>query len=159
MARTARQRSADAKLLAAATVGVLMVGVLIAGGIFIATRNTHSAVCGQLNVGDAAAIRTDLDQGGPYFQTGGGRCGFWLALDDGDIVAYRVLQPDGCTLTLKRGEWRCGGRTRDPARLARYPVSLATLDGVDTIVVDLRDPRTTTTRSTSTTTPTTTPAS
>jgi hypothetical protein len=134
-------RNSDIKLIASATVAVLLVGFFIAGAALIATRGSGSVVCGQLNIGSASDVRQKLQDGGPYFQTGGASCGFWLALKDGDIVAYKVEQPGKCTLQLKRDGWKCGDRTNiDPAELAVYPVSIQTFGQTDAVIVDLVPP-------------------
>jgi hypothetical protein len=133
----------DIKLLLAATVAVLMAGFLIAGGILVATRGGKSTVCPQLNIGAVADIRRILLNGGPTFQTGGAGCGFWLALVDGEVVAYKVTQPTGraaCTLKLKRDHWECDGHVVAPDGLARYPVETKTIDKIDAVIVDLRPP-------------------
>jgi hypothetical protein len=132
----------DIKLLLAATVAVLMAGFLIAGGILVATRGGKSTVCPQLNIGAVADIRRILLNGGPTFQTGGAGCGFWLALADGEVVAYKVTQPTGrgCTLKLKRDHWECSGRVVAPNDLAQYPIETKTIDKVDAVIVDLRPP-------------------
>lgn len=142
---SSRARSADIKLLVAATVGVLLAGFFIAGAALIATRGSGNVVCGQLDIGSATDIRNTLDNGGPYFQTGGAGCGFWLALSDGDIVAYKVTQAQNCSLKLKRDHWECGGDTVDPADLERYPVSIQTVGQTDSVVIDLLPPGTITT--------------
>src|SRR5262249_21897147 len=110
---TARARPSDIKVLVGASLAVLMAGFLIAGGLLIATRGTKNVECGQLNLGSAADVRHRLQSEGADLHTGGGPCSFWLALDQGDIVAYRVNQPSGCALQLKdQGTtWRCAGRT------------------------------------------------
>ena len=131
-------RSADIKLIAGATVAVLLAGSLIALGAWIATSGSSSPVCPELNVGSAADIRRTLENGGPYLQSGGGSCSFWLALDDNDIVAYKVGQPTGCTLKLRRDHWECGGETVDPSTLAQYPVAIRTVHDIDAVIVDLR---------------------
>jgi hypothetical protein len=145
--RSRTSRRSDAKILAAATVAVLLAGGLIAAGLLAATRGSRSTVCGPLTVGAASDVRSTLDGGGPYLATGGGSCSFWLAVEDGDIVAYKIRQPEGCTLELRRGErWMCGGDVLEPTDLDRYPVSIQTVDDVDSVVVDLRPPpRTSTT--------------
>jgi len=135
---TARSRSADIKLLAGATIGVLLAGFLIAGAALVATRGSKNIVCPQLQAGDATQVRKTLQSGGPYFNTGGADCGFWLALDNDNIVAYRSSQPTGCTLKLKRDHWECGGQTVAASTLAQYPVSIQTRNKTDIIVVDLR---------------------
>jgi hypothetical protein len=135
--RTRRQRNADVKLLVAATVAVLLTGFLIALGFLAAANSGGSrATCGRLPVGTADGVRNDLETGGPYFQTGGARCSFWLALDDGDIVAYRADQPGSCSLRLEREEFACGGRPVDVATLKQFPVSIETHDEIDTVIVD-----------------------
>jgi hypothetical protein len=131
-------RSSDAKLIVAATLAVLVAGFLIAGGALIATRGGGNVVCNELRIGSAADLRRTLQNGGPYFQTGGASCGFWLAIDDNDIVAYKVKQPDGCTLLLKRDHWECGGRTVPASELAQYPVTIQSVDKIDAAIVDLR---------------------
>lgn len=131
-------RSDDIKLIVAATTAVLIVGLLIFGALLVGTRGAKSPVCGELNVGSVADIRRTLQNGGPYFQTGGAGCGFWLALEDNDIVAYKLRQPIGCNLKLKRDHWECGNQTVDPADLAQYPVALQTINDIDAVIVDLR---------------------
>jgi len=120
-----------------------MAGFLIAGGALVATRGGKNVVCPQLNIGSVADIRRLLLNGGPVFQTGGASCGFWLALDDGDVVAYKVTQAAGtgtCSLKLKRDHWECGGRVVVPSDLAQYPVQTKTIDNIDAVIVDLRPP-------------------
>jgi len=137
----ARARAADIKLIVAATVGVLLAGFLVAGAALVATRGSGSVVCGQLNIGSATDVRQKLDDGGPYFQTGGAGCGFWLALADGDIVAYKVSQPpDNCALKLLRDHWGCGAATLQAADLAQYPVSIQTIGTTDSVIIDLIPP-------------------
>jgi hypothetical protein len=133
-------RSSDIKLIAAATVGVLIAGFLIAGGALVATRGKGSLVCPELNIGAAADIRKTIESGGPTFTTGGAGCGFWLALVDNDIVAYKADQPQGCTLKLKRDHWECGGVTVAEDTLAQYPVTIRTISNIDAVFVDLRPP-------------------
>ena len=142
--RSSSFRRSDAKIIVAATIAVLLAGGLIAAGLLAATRGARSTVCRPLDVGLASEIRSTLEDGGPYLATGGGSCSFWLAIDEnGDIAAYKIRQPHGCTLELKRGErWECGGKTLDPTTLDRYPVRTRTVENQDTIVVDLSPPGT-----------------
>jgi hypothetical protein len=140
---SSRSRRSDIKLLVSATVAVLLAGFLIAGGILVATRGGKSTVCPQLNIGAAVDIRRTLLNGGPVFQTGGAECGFWLALADGEVVAYKVTQSAGgasCTLKLKRDHWECDGQVVEPNDLAQYPVTTRTIDKIDAVIVDLRPP-------------------
>src|SRR3954454_23019692 len=121
----------------------MLAGLFIAGGLLIATSSgSKNPLCGQLNVGKAADIRDRLESQGPGFYTGGANCGFWLALDNGDIVAYRVRQPSGCSLTLRDGgtRWECGGVTLTPSDLAQYTVSIRPVSRIDSVIVDLGPP-------------------
>jgi hypothetical protein len=137
---TSRARASDIKLIVSATVAVILAGLFVAGGILVATRGGGSVVCGSLNLGSASDVRQKLDDGGPYFQTGGANCGFWLALSDGNIVAYKVEQPQNCALQLKRDHWECGAQTLQPADLAQYPVSIQTIGQTDSVFIDLVPP-------------------
>jgi len=148
---TSRARSSDIKLIVSATIAVVLAGLFIAGGLLIATSSgSNNPICGQLNVGKAADIRDRLDTQGPGFYTGGANCGFWLALDNGDIVAYRVRQPSGCSLNLRdRGtQWVCGREVVDPAGLDTYHVDIRTIGQIDSVIVDLGPAAGTTTTTT-----------
>jgi len=137
---SSRARSSDIKLIAGATVAVILAGLFIAGGILVATSGgSKNPICGQLNVGKATDVRDRLDTQGAGFYTGGASCGFWLALTDGNIVAYRVRQPSGCALNLRDSgrRWVCGSDTLSPGQLAQYPVSIQRVGAVDAVVVDL----------------------
>jgi hypothetical protein len=140
VASSRASRAADIKLIVAATVGVLLVGGMIAGMIWLATSSSGGdRACGRLNAGSAVGIRQTLENGGPVFTTGGAGCGFYLALLDGDIVAYKAEQTDAaCTLRLKRDHWECGGKVLADDELEVYPVSIDSIDGNDAVFVDLR---------------------
>jgi hypothetical protein len=130
----------DMKLVAGATVAVVLVGLFVAGAMIVTTRGSSGTMCGQLNIGLASGVRSNLDNG-PYFQTGGGDCGFWLALDNGDIAAYRAIQPaTGCTVLWRGDHWECDGVTTDARDLEQYPVTIQTQDGVDVVIVNLGTP-------------------
>jgi hypothetical protein len=129
------------KLVAGATVAVILVGLFIAGAMIVTTRGSSGPQCGQLKVGLASGVRSNLDNG-PYFTTGGGDCGFWLALDNGDVTAYRAVQPaTGCTVLWKGDHWECDGATTPASELAQYPVNIQTQEGVDVVVVNLGTPQ------------------
>jgi hypothetical protein len=132
------KRKGDIKVIVGATIAVLLVGFFIFGAMIVTTRGSGHQ-CGQLDIGLATDVRNTLDNG-PYFQTGGGSCGFWLALENDNIVAYKAEQPSGCTAQLKRDHWECGGETVAAHRLARYPVSIQTVNGVDAVIVNLGTP-------------------
>jgi hypothetical protein len=132
------RRKSDVKLVAGATVAVLLVGFFIAGAMIVTTRGGNGPYCGQLNLGLASSVRDNLSHG-PYFQSGGGSCGFWLALDNDDIVAYKALQPT-CTANWKADHWECGGNTVDAGQLEQYPTSIQTRKGIDVLIVNLGTP-------------------
>jgi hypothetical protein len=138
------KRKGDIKVIVGATVAVLLVGFFIFGAMLVTTRGGSGPQCGQLRIGLATDVRNNLDNG-PYFTTGGGDCGLWLALENGDIVAYKAVQPSGCTVQLKLDHWECGSRTIPARLLARYPVSIQTVNGVDAVVVNLGTPEPSTT--------------
>ncbi|MDZ4827410.1 MAG: hypothetical protein SGJ13_13255 [Actinomycetota bacterium] len=133
--RTSRQRAGDIKLIISATVAVLLAGGLIAIGLLVAT-NDSGAECGSIAAGEADDVLDRLEAG-PFYLSGGGECSFWLALDDGDVVAYRVRQPQGCTLDQRLREFVCNGEPVDTAELSQYPVRIVTRAEVDVFVVDL----------------------
>jgi hypothetical protein len=107
--------------------------------MLVTTRGGSGPQCGQLNIGLASAVRDSLTNG-PYFQSGGGDCGFWLALDNDDIVAFKAIQPSGCTLNWKLDHWECGGETVPSAQLAQYPLNIKTQRGIDIVIVNLGTP-------------------
>jgi hypothetical protein len=135
------KRKGDLKVIAGATVAVLLVGFFIFGAMMMTTGGGSGPICGRLNIGLATGVRKNLEHG-PYFQTGGGRCGFYLALENDNIVAYKVEQPSGCTLLRKFDHWECNKRRISAQRLAQYPVSIRTVEGVDRVLVNLRSPAT-----------------
>ena len=138
------RRKGDIKVLVGATIAVLLLGGFIAGAAIVTTSGSKGVECGQLTVGLASDIRNNLEGGGPYFVTGGARCGFWLALQNGDIVAYKALQPSGCTLKLRLDHWSCGSETAPVARIAQYPLSIQTVHSEDALIVNLGTPATST---------------
>jgi hypothetical protein len=138
------KRKGDIKVIVGATVGVLLVGLFIFAAAMVTTRGGGGIQCGQLNVGLASDVRNTLNAG-PYFQTGGGKCGFWFALQDNNIVAYKAVQPSGCTAQLRPDHWECGGKTIPADRLAQYPVHITTVSGEDAVIVNLGTPAPTST--------------
>ena len=138
---TKRQRRSDIQLIAfSAFLVVAAVGLLV-WGFLAATGSDDSPTCGRLPMGSADDIRNQLENSAPYFRTGGGDCGFWLALDGGDIVAYQLHVPGrDCTVQYKKDGFRCGDEPIATSELATYPTTIETVDDVDTLVVDLRSP-------------------
>jgi hypothetical protein len=151
---TSRARSSDIKLIVSATFAVILAGLFIAGGMLIATSSgSKNPICGSLNIGKASDVRDRVQTQGPSFVTNGASCGFWLALENGTIVAYRVEQPSGCSLNLRdRGtRWICGGNDMATTDLARYDVQYVQVGPTESIVVNLSPSDSTTAPSTTTT--------
>jgi hypothetical protein len=146
---TRSERRSDIKLIAAAALMVIAAGGVIAVGLYAAiNRGGGSPTCGRLPLGSVDSIRSDLEPGAPIFRTGGGSCSFWLALDGGDIVAYKLKVPGrDCTVTFHNDRYLCGGTPIASADLAQYPTSIETQDAIDILVVDLRPPATSSTSS------------
>ena len=149
--RTPRRRRSDLKLVAASALLVLAAGALIAGGIYVATRQDDAAACGVVNAGDASELRRRVEADGPTsaFNVGAG-CSYILALDGDDLVAVRpVLEIDGETCSLQwrpsRGAFSCGGETVALDALDRYETGIGTGELTGALIVDL-SPTTTTTR-------------
>jgi hypothetical protein len=80
-----------------------------------------------------------------------------MSLEEGDIVAYKVKQADGCTLNVSREQFVCDDVPIDVTTLDQYPVSIETIDDIDTVLVDLTERSDTSTSSSSSTTTTTRP--
>ena len=140
---SSRSRNSDIKLIVSATVAVLLAGFFIAGALLIATRGGKSTVCTPLNLGHLTDVRQNLETQGPNPVTSGGSCGAWVALDQDNIVAYKIRQP-GCTLTLKRDGWHCGGQVVEASTLRQFPVRITRVGQADAVVVDFSPPTTTT---------------
>ncbi len=104
-----------AKVATLATLGVLLAGALIGGGILWSLHRYGSASScpapsttsapqhlaasgpeldgnGWVNVGDVGDIR-DRAELSPYYGTLGGRCEYWITLDHGTLYAYKSRIP------------------------------------------------------------------
>ncbi|MCZ7535917.1 MAG: hypothetical protein M5T61_08350 [Acidimicrobiia bacterium] len=94
-----RRQKSQLKFLTAALVAFLLVGGFVGGALYMITNRSGSTECGRFVAGQAADIEQRLEEGGPYFVTGGGNCAFWLALDDGVTVAVRPrMDANDCTV-------------------------------------------------------------
>lgn len=140
------RRLSDRYLLLLSVFIVLAVGGLLAAGIWIASRGGSGPVeCGLVEVGTADDVRARIAEAGPEYASAGRRCDYWLALDAGDVVAYRtMLTGRDCTVRYAGGSFHCGDEELDPADLEQYPLAIHDAGGVDVLVLDLRTPATTT---------------
>jgi hypothetical protein len=137
---TRAQRRSDLRLVAVAIFLVVAAGGLIAAGLLTAMGGSDAPTCGRLPLGAADSFREQLE-GGPQFRTGGGECGFYLALDGGEIVAYKLtLEGRDCTVRYESERFWCDDEPVPSADLEQYETTIETIDDVDTLVVDLRPP-------------------
>lgn len=135
------RRTSDLKLLAAATTAVVFAGLFVAGAIFYATRNSTSDECRRFSAGDADGIREKVEEGGPYFLTGGGNCAFWVALDGDELVALQARIPErDCSILWEdpKKSFTCAGATVALDEIDRYPTEIGTgeLEGALIVVFD-----------------------
>jgi hypothetical protein len=120
------RRRTDLRIVLGATIAVLLGGVVIAAAILAITSGG-----GVPNIrrpqpfGLAADSRERIREGGPVNFAGlSGDTGFWLALEDGRLVALPVRQPKPLDCTLRwRGSldtFTCDGKPVTTRDLARY---------------------------------------
>jgi len=124
---TSKQRSADIKLLAIITTGILMLGFFIAGTILFLSRGTPGP-CGEVNAGSLSDLVPRATTS-PSFVAFGGNCQYWLALRDSRLVAIKPTIPSRhCTVDWKpqTNQFSCGGKRVTFAQLEYYPTSLGT---------------------------------
>jgi hypothetical protein len=121
-----RQRKSDLRLLLGATIGILLGGVIIAAAILAVTsRGAVPSTRKPIAFGLATAVHENVKKGGPVNIAGAsGDTGFWVALENGKLVALLVHQPKPQSCTLR---WRgsldsflCDGRKVAIGDLARY---------------------------------------
>jgi hypothetical protein len=127
----------------------LVVGaaVFVAAGLIFATRGADSPECTLQQVGSTEDRIATIEEGGPTLLPSGGDCDFWLDVEDGRLVAYRVEPRDrDCTVDQTTDEelvttYTCGGEEVAASDLDRYPTWFPIVNGVDTVFVDLREDR------------------
>lgn len=121
-------------------------GILIAGLLLWVTgRDGTPKTYAPFNAGYEATLRQNLTKGGPvYFPDPiGGEQGFWFALENNEIVAIAVTQPDATNCAVR---WRgsrstftgCNDEPRTIESLARYDVNIREQNNQRAVYVDLR---------------------
>ncbi len=125
----APERRSNVGVYVVGVVLVLVVGILIAGGILLVTgRAKTPKLEGLIRFGQAASVREKAKDGGPFAYAGSnGDTGFWVALEDGKLVALKIRKPGpkDCNVI-----WRgsrdtfvdCDGNPITMDQLARYRV-------------------------------------
>lgn len=133
--------------LVAASAGVLILSALAlaAAFLFFLPGQENPDAGAPVSVGFASSIEEEVAEGGPIFQADitGGERGFWIALEDGELVALALEVPgrEGCNV-----DWRgrddtfvdCDTQPIETTELARYEVSVRR-EGADegALLVDL----------------------
>jgi hypothetical protein len=136
----------DRRLLILSTAAVIVAGLLIAGAILAVTsRASPPKVTKPVAFGDAKSLHERIADGGPVAYAGTtGDTGFWLALEDGKLVALKIRKPGTNDCNVR---WRgsinsfvdCEGKKIRIDQLARYPTSIpASGDDKGLLLVDLR---------------------
>jgi hypothetical protein len=143
-----RATTSDRRLLLITGIFVALAGLLFAGVILIATnRDSPAADAGKpLFLGLRDPLTAGITDGGPlYFANPFGGDGFWLDLEDRQLVAY-VLQDPGtpdCNVKWKDQESSyldCHGAKIARSELDRYQVTIGSRGGSDktSVFVDLK---------------------
>jgi len=121
------QRRGDLRLVLGATVGVLLGGVIIAAAILALTSRGGSGpdIKKPVPFGLESAIHKQVREGGPVNIAGlSGDDGFWVAVEDHELVALLVKQPQPASCTLRwRGSkdtFTCDDRPVSSRQMARY---------------------------------------
>lgn len=138
-------RKGDTRLVVGATAAVIVAGVLVAIAILLVTgRAKTPAPDGPITFGIAKTLRQKVADGGPVAYAGTrGDDGFWVAIEDGRLVALVVQQPRlGCNVKWRGSvdSFTCGGEKVDSTDLDRYRVVIPKRgDQKGRFLVDLRD--------------------
>ena len=137
----------DAKILLVATGAVVLAGLLVAGVLLLTTSQASSPTKYQpFPAGDAASIKQQLKDGGPYFfpDPFGGDRNILLAIEGGKVVALSDVLPGTTDCRIR---WRgsinsfvdCQDDKLRSTELARYRAEIG-LGGADKgeLLIDLR---------------------
>jgi hypothetical protein len=110
---------------------VLVVGLVIAAAILLVTgRAKTPKMEGFIRFGQAESLEKKARDGGPFAYAGSsGDTGFWVALEDGELVALKIQKPGApdCNVIWRGSRDRfedCNGDAIRMDELARYPVDI-----------------------------------
>lgn len=138
-------RKGDTRLVVGATAAVIVAGVLVAVAILLVTGRAKTPAPDEpITFGVAKTLRDKVAEGGPVAYAGTrGDDGFWVAIEDGELVALVVQQPRlGCNVRWRGSvdSFTCGGEKVDSTDLDRYRVIIPERgDEKGRFLVDLRD--------------------
>ena len=120
------QRRSDIRLLLGSAIALIIGGILVAGAILaITSRGKAPDVRVPLAFGLASDIRMKVHDGGPINIAGlSGDDGFWVAIEDHQLVALLVNQPkpSACSLRWRgsKNTFTCDDRPVKTVNLARF---------------------------------------
>lgn len=124
-------RRSNTGLLIVGTLLVLVVGLVIAAAILLVTgRAKTPKMEGLIRFGQAESLEKKARAGGPFAYAGStGDTGFWVALEDGELVALKIRKPGttDCNVIWRGSRDRfedCDGKAIRMDQLARYPVEI-----------------------------------
>jgi len=138
-------RRGDTRFLVVTTLAVLVFGLVVAAIILLVTgRAKNPEIKGPVAFGIARNLKEKAKQGGPFaFAGNSGDDGFWIAIEDGKLVALKIQKPGtkDCNV-IWRGSKNtfedCNGDPITTGRLARYPIEIPTKGGQKgVLLVDL----------------------
>jgi hypothetical protein len=124
-------RRGDTRVFVLATLGVVVFGLLIAATILLITgRAKTPEIKGSIPFGVASSLRAKAEKGGPFAFAGDtGDSGFWIAIEDGKLVALKIRKPGttDCNVAWRGSKDTFEDCNGDPIRmdeLARYPTEV-----------------------------------
>lgn len=126
MAARASQRHSDLRLLIGAGIALLVGGILVAAAILaITARGKIPNVKVAQPFGLAAAVHDQVREGGPINIAGlSGDDGFWVAVENHQLVALLVHQPKPAACTLRwrgsKNTFTCDGKPVQSRSMVRY---------------------------------------
>jgi hypothetical protein len=120
-------RKGDTRVIVVATLGVLVFGLVVAAAILLITgRAKTPQIKGSIPFGVASSIRQKAKDGGPFAYAGNrGDDGFWVAIENGRLVALKIQKPGtkSCNVIWRGSKNTFVDCNGDPVRidqLARY---------------------------------------
>jgi hypothetical protein len=136
----------DTRTIVIATLAIIVFGLLVAGTILTVTgRAKTPKVTGPIPFGFAKSLKTTVKTGGPVAYAGTtGDTGFWLAIEDGKLVALKIRKPGTSDCNVR---WAgsvdsfvdCDGKKVKTSQLDRYRTEIPQTGGrKGNLLVDLR---------------------
>jgi len=137
----------DRSLLIVTGLLVVAAGLVFTAVLFFATGgDTSTGKPAPVFIGLRKGLVDNINEDGPRYQANPfGGDGFWLDVEDGELVAFVLDSPGPGRCTVKWRESRgayidCHDQPVDPGDLDRYPVIIGSRAGSpdDSVYVDIR---------------------